>query len=94
MGEEAAAAAAVQVPEMLTVKEAGRILHIPDSTVRELLYAGAFEHIRAGRRLLILQTSLVEWVEASKRRGMAVTGRPDHIEVVPLHGRRNSQAAG
>lgn len=93
MGEETPA---VQVPEMLTVKEAARILHIPDSTVRELLYAGAFEHIRAGRRLLILQTSLAEWVETSKRRGMAVTGRPDHIEVVGVDTlrRERKQRAG
>lgn len=92
-GEEATVAPAVPVPQLLTVREAAGILHTADSTVRELLYAGAFEHVRAGRRLLIVQSSLVEWIESSKRRGMAVTGTPEHIEVVALHGRRKQGVA-
>lgn len=50
---------------LLTAEEAARLLHVPKSTLYELVRSRHLPHIRVGRSLRFTRGQLGEWVESN-----------------------------
>ena len=49
---------------LLDANEAARLLHVPRSTLYELVRSRSLPHIRIGRTLRFTRIALADWVEA------------------------------
>jgi excisionase family DNA binding protein len=53
----------MELPKLLSVKEAAEALRVSQETVKRLTYKGKLKRVRVGNRVLIKQSDLMEFIE-------------------------------
>ena len=52
------------IPLMLTVGDAGKLLHIGRNRMYEMVHAGRIQYIRNGKRILIPRNAVIAFLES------------------------------